>query len=119
MITSITSITPITPIIYTIISFTIIIVVIYYTKPKVLFNKNKLKEFGIGYGKSLLPFPIISIFIAILIYLIFFYIDKQNYKTIHNPIQNIQNIQPIQPITNTQSYIYRVVKQTPDGTLIL
>jgi hypothetical protein len=111
------------PLIYTILSFTIIMIVIYRTKPKVIFNGNQLKEFGIGNGKSILPFPVIAMFIAIIIYFTFFYIDKNN---LNNNINNNLNLNHNhnhnhnhnQSLQQTQ-YIYRVVRQAPDGTLLI
>ena len=118
------------PLIYTILSFTIIMIVIYRTKPKVIFNGNQLKEFGIGNGKSILPFPVIAMFIAIIIYFTFFYIDKNtnninkynhNYNNNYNNSNNNSNYQSQsqnQSLQQTQ-YIYRVVRQAPDGTLLI
>lgn len=111
------------PLIYTILSFTIIMIVIYRTKPKVIFNGNQLKEFGIGNGKSILPFPVIAMFIAIIIYFTFFYIDKNTnninkYNHNYNNNSNYQSQSQNQSLQQTQ-YIYRVVRQAPDGTLLI
>ena len=103
------------PLLYTIISFTIIMIAIYQIKPQSIFNGDKLKEFGIGDNKALLPFPVIAILIAIITYFIFFYIDNINTKTNTNNNTNTVDIQNNTP----QQYVYRIIKQTPDGRLFI
>ena len=120
------------PLLYTIISFTITMIAIYKLKPKYIFNGNRLKEFGMGYNKSLLPFPVMAILIAIITYFIFFYIDYVNSKTSvyvnqlanttnmpYNNIIPMSNIPEIQNQSPSKQYIYRVIKQTPDGRIFI
>ena len=58
---------------YAIISYVIIIILLFILKPDLIYDKDtqRFKEFGMGESKSLLTFPILAIIIAILIYLIF------------------------------------------------
>lgn len=57
---------------YTIILFIIISIIIWIKKPKLIFDKNsKMRNFGVGSGKTVFYFPIVIIFIAISIYYIF------------------------------------------------
>jgi hypothetical protein len=73
-----------TPVRNTILLYIIFILVLFITKPKLLFyedfnnlhsvmknNKNnnmKLKQFGIGYGKTLISLQIVSIMTVIVVY---------------------------------------------------
>ena len=45
--------------------------IVYKTKPKVMFENNKLKEFGVGPTQTLCSFPAFSIISAIGIYYTF------------------------------------------------
>ena len=109
-------------------------IAIYKIKPQYIFNGNRLKEFGMGDNKSLLPFPVMAILIAIITYFIFFYIDYVNSKTSVYVNQNVANVPNIPynnviiPMSNipdipnqspSKQYIYRVIKQTPDGRIFI
>ena len=130
------------PLYYTFIVFGVIMALIYYTKPKMMFDKNKIKSFGIGPTKTLVPLPVMALIIAILLYSIFFYIDNittaaENLKYIDDTQNNIhpQIIHPqmsYSQMNNTQmshgpmsynninpSYTYRLVRTAPDGSLIM
>ena len=54
-----------------IIVYIFIALIIYYYKPNIIFNKNKLREFGIGSSKTVFCYPIVLIIIAILLFYIF------------------------------------------------
>lgn len=60
---------------FTIISYIIISIIIWVKKPKLLFNKNSIKTFGIGPNKTIFYYPFILIILAIIIYFIFFNIS--------------------------------------------
>jgi hypothetical protein len=45
--------------------------IVYKIKPPIMFEKNKLKEFGVGSTQTLLSFPVFSMMSAIGIYYIF------------------------------------------------
>lgn len=116
------------PMLYTIIAFTVIMIAIYRTKPQVLFDGDKLKEFGVGENKAMLPFPVVAIFIAIVIYFIFFYIDHINSKSTTSVGKNIilsqadltNSLNQLNSnMTPTQPFMYRIVKQTADGQLLI
>ena len=66
-----------------IIIYIILISLVIYNKPKFIYDKKrkKFKEFGMGYDKSIISLPILSILIAVITYIIFFYIE-QNSKII-------------------------------------
>ena len=63
--------------------YLIIIFLVIYNKPNFIYDKKrkKFKEFGLESDKSIIPLPILSIIIAVVTYVIFFYIE-QNAKII-------------------------------------
>lgn len=63
--------------------YLIIIFLVIYNKPNFIFDKKrkKFKEFGLESSKSIISLPILSIIIAVVTYVIFFYIE-QNAKII-------------------------------------
>ena len=100
----------ISPLYYAFIIFIAIMTLIYYTKPKLMFDDDKIKPFGIGKDKTLTPLPVMSIVIAILLYVIFFYIDSINKTPITQAIMPVNN--------NLNHYTYRLVRTAHDGSLI-
>jgi hypothetical protein len=96
------------PIYYTFVVFIVIMIIIYYNKPLIMFDNDKIKQFGIGENKTLTPLPVISIIIAILLYVIFFYIDS---------INKVNKL--VIPVNNTNSYTYKLVRTGPDGSFIV
>lgn len=64
--------------------YIIIIILIIYFKPNFLYDKKQkqFKSFGLDKNSTIFSLPILSIFLAILIYFIFSIIDKYNF--IHN-----------------------------------
>jgi hypothetical protein len=72
-----------TPVYNTIIVFTIIIVLLYVTKPNIIYDhrKKEFREFGTKNGKTLLPIYILSILIAIIVYVIFYYMASIKNKS--------------------------------------
>jgi hypothetical protein len=69
-------INPFNPLFNSIIVYTIIILLLIYNKPNLIYDKKtkKFKQFGMTRGKSILSLPIFAIIIAIITYIIFFYI---------------------------------------------
>ena len=60
------------PVYNTIIIFLLIIIILVYTKPKFLYNKdNTLKSFGCGKNKTLFNLPVVSINCGVMFYFIF------------------------------------------------
>jgi hypothetical protein len=61
--------------------YIIIIILLIYFKPNFLYDKKQkqFKSFGLDKNSTIFSFPILSIFLAILIYFIFSIIDKYNY----------------------------------------
>lgn len=117
------------PLYYTFMVFSVVMALIYYTKPKMMFDKNKIKSFGIGKNKTLIPLPVMALIIAILLYSIFFYVDSINSVTNNTKYVDVPQPQIIQhpQMSYSQmsqnninpSYTYRLVRTAPDGSLIL
>ena len=74
---------------YTIIIYTFIIVIINTIKPKLLYNNNKLKEFGFTKNQSIVPIYILNSFIVIVIYITILSIDRFLFKINENNKQII------------------------------
>ena len=118
---------------FTCIFFIFIMFCIYYNKPNFIFDKNnKIKTFGFGKNKTILTLPIFSILLVIIIYFLFFLIEK-NYQLSNNYNNNINNninnnnnfndnfndfinFNNFQKLKN--NYKYKLVKTTPDGSII-
>ena len=71
---------PTNPLINTIITYITTICLLLYTKPKIIYDKKtkKFKQFGIGKGCTIFSLPILSIILAVILYIIFLWIDKLN-----------------------------------------
>lgn len=61
---------------YAIVTYTIIILLLFLGKPSFIYDqeKQKFKDFGFGDSKSIISFPIIAIILAIITYIVFFHI---------------------------------------------
>lgn len=134
------------PLYYTFIVFGVIMALIYYTKPKIMFDGDKIRSFGMSKDKTLIPLPVMALIIAVLTYSIFFYmyndhgdehrVDKTNmmggmgnmnmvpqfipqYSHIpHNTTQYAP--MPTNQLNNLNtSYTYKLVRTAPDGTIIM
>ena len=68
----------------TIIVYIIVIIILLITKPNFLYSheKKKFKTFGCNEDETILSLPIISIIIAIILYMIFHFIELLNEKTL-------------------------------------
>jgi hypothetical protein len=66
-----------------IIIYVFLMIIIIYNKPNFIYDKKRkfFKEFGLESDKSIIPLPILSIILAVITYIIFFYIE-QNAKII-------------------------------------
>jgi len=64
---------PCNPLNNTILIYIISVISIYYIKPMFMYSykENKFKSFGFGLDKTPLSFPILSISLAIILYIIF------------------------------------------------
>lgn len=74
--------------------YIIILLLIIACKPTLIYDdqKKRFKEFGIDKGKSLLSLPILAILLAIIIYIVYSYIDrflqlKQKYESKLSKVQ--------------------------------
>ena len=76
---------PLNPLINSIVVYIILILLLIYNKPSIIYNKKtkKFKQFGMAEGKSVLSLPILAILLSIIIYIIFSYIERsaQIYKS--------------------------------------
>ena len=70
-------INPLNPLFNSIIVYIIIILLLIYNKPNLIYDKKtkKFKQFGMNHGKSILSLPILAILIAIITYVIFYHIS--------------------------------------------
>lgn len=69
---------PLNPLYNSLITYIIVIIILILYKPNIIYdNKSKkFKQFGVDKQSSLLPLPILSLLIAIIIYIFFSYIEK-------------------------------------------
>jgi len=58
--------------------YLLIMFLVIYNKPNFIYDKKrkKFKEFGLTNDRSILSLPILSIIIAVVTYVIFFYIEQ-------------------------------------------
>ena len=71
---------PLSPLFNSIIVYIIIIILLIYNKPSLIYDKKtkKFKQFGMTKGKSILSLPVLAILIAIITYICFMYIEKSS-----------------------------------------
>jgi len=85
------------PLYNTIIVFTIIMMLLYCTKPSVIYDNrlNEFRQFGTTDGKTLLPIYVVAILLAIILYVFFHYlaIKKSSTKRHHDVIKGEQSVQ--------------------------
>lgn len=82
------------PVYNTIIIFSIIMLLLYTTKPDVIYDneKHEFRQFGTTDGKTLLPIYVVGMLLAIILYVFFYYItqkskgDTSNSKTNNNEL---------------------------------
>lgn len=69
---------PLNPLMNSIIVYIIIILLLIYNKPNLIYDKKtkKFKQFGMQKGKSILSLPVFAILISIITYIIFLHIEK-------------------------------------------
>ena len=86
--------------------YIIIIILLVYLKPKFIYDNDtkKFRQFGINKGNTIFSLPVLSIFLAVILYIIFLSIDKLNNNNNNNKSNNNFSIQlpmqhyPIHPI---------------------
>ena len=71
---------PLSPLFNSIIVYIIIILLLIYNKPNLIYDKKtkKFKQFGMTKGKSILSLPVLAMLIAIITYICFLYIEKSS-----------------------------------------
>ncbi len=91
--------------------YIIIIILLVFFKPNFIYDNNtkKFRQFGTNKGNTIFSLPVLSIFLAVILYIIFLSIDKLNNNSNKNKSNNNFSIQlPIQPI---QSYPIHSIPQ--------
>ena len=53
---------------YIILLYIAVAFIIYYLKPDIMFDKDKVKKFGIGYGKTVFSYQIVTLFISFILF---------------------------------------------------
>ena len=60
-----------------IITYIIISIALWYMKPSIMFHQDgSLKEFGAGYNKTIFYYPVVLIFIAVLLFYVHQLLEK-------------------------------------------
>jgi hypothetical protein len=69
---------PLNPLYNSLLTYIFVIILLILYKPSIIYDKKlkKYKQFGVDKQSSLLPLPILSLLIAIIIYIVFSYIEK-------------------------------------------
>ncbi len=100
------------PVYNTIIVFTIIMLLLYITKPSVIYNDeiNEFKQFGTTNGKTLLPIYVIGILLAILLYIFFNHFSVNEKKDKYIKIKKLDECdhyiqQQLQQLQNQIKYL--------------
>ena len=63
---------------YICVIYLIISVSIFLYKPSIVFKNGKIKQFGVGKNKTILYYPVLNIYLSIIIYLIIYSIFTSN-----------------------------------------
>lgn len=83
------------PVYNTIIVFSLIMLILYFTKPNAIYDddKKEFRQFGTTNGKTLLPIYVIGILLAIILYVFFYYISKSKSERIpeHKIVYNLDS----------------------------
>lgn len=101
------------PLYNTIIIFTVIMGILFLTKPNLIYcsKTNQFRQFGTSQGKTLLPIYIVGILLAVILYVFFYSIMKkkdhnnfgnnqmdhmmsERYNGYNNPMMNINHPNP-------------------------
>ena len=56
---------------YLILIYLSISLIIYKLKPEIMFDRDSIKKFGIGYGKTVFSYQLVLIFLAFILFYIF------------------------------------------------
>ena len=56
---------------YLILIYLSISLIIYKLKPEIMFDRDSIKKFGIGYGKTVFSYQLVLIFLALILFYIF------------------------------------------------
>ncbi len=69
---------PLNPLLNSIIVYIIIIVLLLYNKPNIIYDKKtkRFKQFGMDKGKSIMSLPVLALITAMCVYLFFSHFDK-------------------------------------------
>lgn len=74
------------PVYNTIIVFSVIMILLYITKPDVVYDheKHQFRQFGTTNGKTLLPIYVIGILMAVILYVFFYHLSLRNIDNTNN-----------------------------------
>jgi|688.fasta_scaffold165858_3 hypothetical protein len=88
---------PYNPVFNTIFVYIIVMLLIISSKPKILYDtkRKKFKQFGTGKNETVFTLPIIAILVAVLLYIIFVFIERYNKSLDNNNKKNINNTLPL------------------------
>lgn len=99
---------------YAIIVYIIIILSLVALKPNLIYdhNKNEYREFGFGGNRTLLSLPVISVLVAIFVFLIFLQFSESDNKK-ENQTSFVSVVNPNNQIMPPMSYYPMFVYPTP------
>lgn len=98
------------PVYNTIIVFSVIMLLVYITKPDVVYDneKNEFRQFGTTYGKTLLPIYVVGILLAIILYVFFHYLSLRHQESLPISKRKTKVVEiigsPCENYVNDQSY---------------
>ncbi|VBB18307.1 hypothetical protein YASMINEVIRUS_770 [Yasminevirus sp. GU-2018] len=97
------------PVYNTIIVFSIIMLILYTTKPEVVYDneKHEFRQFGTTDGKTLLPIYVVGILLAIILYVFFYYLSIKNKDDSSN-----NSTDSLQDSSHSNIYIHRPSSST-------
>lgn len=101
----------------TVIVFSVIMILLYITKPNIIYDKEKkeFRQFGTSDGKTLLSLPVLGISLAIILYIFFNYISHENEQLNGHysvELQNHHNTQyQIQELGKLQNQMQQLMQQ--------
>ena len=64
------------PMYNSLIAYTIVMMLVFITKPNFLYKNNKIIPFGVKKNQSIISLPILSILIAVILYVFFYHLHN-------------------------------------------
>lgn len=96
------------PVYNTIIIFSVIMLLLYITKPNVIYDneKNEFRQFGTTDGKTLLPIYVVGMLLAIILYVFFYYLSQRENDIKHNNHNNKESFDQIKAKPKSLDFDY-------------